>query len=64
MAAGYGSWFLFRHSRLAGSQDLDAWAARGVAAVRGAWREHVVAPLAGVKNELFNTFRRCVCCIS
>ena len=26
--------------------------------MRGAWREHVVAPLASVKDELFNTFRR------
>jgi hypothetical protein len=49
-----------RHSRLSGSRDLEEWAARGLGAVRGAWREHVVTPLAGLKDELFNTFRRWV----
>ena len=61
LASGYGALFLFRHSRLNGSGDLEAWARRGAAAVRGAWADHVVAPLAGVRDELFNTFRRCVC---
>lgn len=64
LASGYGALFLFRHSRLNGSGDLDAWARRAVSAVRGAWADHVVAPLAGVRDELFNTFRRCVGCLA
>ena len=36
--------------------------------VRGAWKDHVVGPLDGVRAELFNTYRRCaclfVCCLS
>jgi hypothetical protein len=47
-----------RHSQLSGSRDLEVWAASLVSSVRGAWRSHVVGPLAGVKDELFNTFRR------
>lgn len=27
--------------------------------VRGAWKDHVVGPLDGVRAELFNTYRRC-----
>lgn len=48
---------LHRHSRLSGSRDLEEWLRAGAEAVQGAWREHVVAPLAGLRNELFNTFR-------
>lgn len=55
---GYVSFFLYRHSRLSGSPDLENWALQGVEAVRGALRENVVKPLAQVKDELFNTFRR------
>ncbi|PSC72602.1 Nuclear control of ATPase [Micractinium conductrix] len=58
LATGWGTIFLYRHSRLSGSQDLDRWLRAGAAAVRGAYAEHVVAPLASVKDELFNTFRR------
>lgn len=46
-----------RHSRLSGSGDLDRWALAGVEAVQGAWRDHIIGPLAGVRDELFNTFR-------
>lgn len=49
--------FLYRHSRFAGSSDLDDWAALAAAAVKGAWADHVVSPLVVVRNELFSTFR-------
>ncbi|KAL4457516.1 hypothetical protein ABPG75_012381 [Micractinium tetrahymenae] len=56
VAVGWGG--VFVHSRLSGSRDLDDWARSAVSAVRGTWADHVVGPLADVKNELFNTFRR------
>ena len=49
--------FLYRHSRLAGSSDLDEWAAAAASAVKGAWADHVVSPLVVVRDELFSTFR-------
>lgn len=60
LAAGvsvYAGLFLYRNSRLAGSPNLDNWVAAGVAAVDGAWANHVVAPLVTVRDELFRTFR-------
>eukprot|EP00775_Hariotina_reticulata_P003230 gene3230-3507_t len=60
VAAGLGvsgAMFLYRHSRLAGSQDLENWAGAAVAAVRATWKEHVVQPLVLVRDELFKTFR-------
>ena len=56
--ATYALLFLYRHSSLAGSNDLRRWNRGAAKAVLGAWREHIVAPLDQVKNELFNTFRR------
>jgi len=56
--AGYGVLFLYRHSRLSGSRDLDNWAQQGVSLVGSAWKEHVIMPLDRVRGELFDTFRR------
>ncbi|PNG99855.1 Nuclear control of ATPase protein 2, partial [Tetrabaena socialis] len=53
----YGALWLVRHSRLAGSSDLDRWALGAACAVRSALRTHVVEPLAAVRDELFRTFR-------
>lgn len=58
LVVGYGTLFVFRHSRLCGSRDLENWAQAAATAVQGAWAEHVVGPLERVKGELFNTFRR------
>ncbi len=58
LAAGYGTIFIIRHSRLTGSHDLDNWAKAAVDGVRSAWAEHVIGPLERVRGELFNTFRR------
>jgi len=41
-----------------GSRDLEHWTQTAVDAARGAWVEHVIAPLDRLKGELFNTFRR------
>ncbi|GFR42686.1 hypothetical protein Agub_g3497 [Astrephomene gubernaculifera] len=53
----YGGAFLLRHSRLAGSDDLDRWILTALTAVRSALRTHVVEPLLAVRDELFRTFR-------
>ncbi|GLC60041.1 hypothetical protein PLESTB_001566900 [Pleodorina starrii] len=53
----YGGAYLVRHSRLAGSDDLDRWMVTAVSAVRSALRTHVAEPLAAVRDELFRTFR-------
>ncbi|GIL79063.1 hypothetical protein Vretifemale_8467 [Volvox reticuliferus] len=53
----YGGIFLVRHSRLAGSDDLDSWIQTAVSSVRSALRTHVAEPLAAVRDELFRTFR-------
>lgn len=55
---GYGALFVYRHSALSGSDDIDRWLKGGAAAVRSAWGEHVVRPLTALSDELFNTFRR------
>jgi hypothetical protein len=47
-----------RHSRLAGSRDLEDWAAGAYRAVAAAVLEHVAAPLAALRDHLFNTFRQ------
>lgn len=49
--------YLIKHSRLAGSSDLDEWVLASVAAARGAFWEHVVEPLEAVGQELFATLR-------
>lgn len=47
-----------RHSRLAGSRDLEDWAGGAYRAVAAAVLEHVAAPLAALRDHLFNTFRQ------
>ncbi|WIA16343.1 hypothetical protein OEZ85_013041 [Tetradesmus obliquus] len=49
--------FLIKHSRLAGSTDLDDWVKAAAATAKGAWMEHVVDPMLAVKDELLDTFR-------
>lgn len=46
-----------RHSRLSGSRDLEVWTFQAAEAVRNAYRENLVGPIATVKDELFKTFR-------
>lgn len=58
LGAGYVALFLYRHSRLSGSRDLEVWARKGISSVEAAVKEHVARPLKQVKDELFNTFRR------
>lgn len=57
VAAAGGLRFLYRHSRLAGSSDLDDWARQATTSVSGAWRDHIIAPLSTVRDELFKTLR-------
>lgn len=49
--------FLLRHSRLAGSDDLDRWIQGAVQAVQGLWQDHILGPLLTLRKELFSTFR-------
>lgn len=49
--------WLYRHSWLAGSNDLEDWAREGLAIVIDSWKAHIVKPLVDVRNELFATFR-------
>jgi nuclear-control-of-ATPase protein 2 len=49
--------WLYRHSRLSGSTDLEVWCTAAVDTLEGSWREHVVEPLMALRNELFSTFR-------
>ena len=46
-----------RHSRLVGSPDLERWTMEAGKAVAGAFRQHVVAPLVTIRNDLFATLR-------
>lgn len=59
MAAGAGTalMWLYRHSWLAGSPDLENWVSEASDIVRESWRVHIVQPLVDVRNELFKTFR-------
>ncbi|KAK9841994.1 hypothetical protein WJX81_003113 [Elliptochloris bilobata] len=57
-AGAFAVHFLYRHSRLAGSSDLEDWAARAYASLAGALVEHVLEPLAALRDHLFNTFRQ------
>ena len=47
-----------RHSRLAGSSDLEDWAAGAYSTLAGALVEHVLEPLGALRDHLFNTFRQ------
>ncbi|CAL8471106.1 g10648 [Coccomyxa elongata] len=50
--------FLYLHSPLAGSDDLERWGRSAAEAVAGAYRDRVLAPLLQLKDELFATFRQ------
>ena len=47
-----------RHSRLAGSRDLEQWGSQMGSSIVDAYQQHVAAPLLTVRNELFQTFRQ------
>ncbi|KAK9812896.1 hypothetical protein WJX72_005387 [[Myrmecia] bisecta] len=51
------SLFLYKHSRLAGSRDLEVWTRNAVDVVIASYQEHVIKPLATLRDELFKTFR-------
>lgn len=55
---GYGVFFIFKHSPLNGSDDLEKWCVAGLKAFQGAWKDHIIQPLQRVQGELFDTFRR------
>ncbi|GBG91003.1 hypothetical protein CBR_g51661 [Chara braunii] len=57
LATGTFVGFLIRHSRLAGSDDLERWAEQGGEATRAFWDEHVAQPWMLIKEDLFATFR-------
>ena len=57
IAAGWVLSFLYRHSALAGSDDLQRWGRSAVGAVRTAIKENVEKPLVTLQGELFKTFR-------
>jgi hypothetical protein len=59
-ASAYAAAFLYRHSPLAGSDDLRRWAQEGTDALSGAWRAHLVEPVIALRDELFKTFREWV----
>ena len=42
---GIVSGWLFRHSQLGGSDDLQRWTKEGVDAASGFWEEHVQEPV-------------------
>ena len=54
----YTSVFIFKHSRLNGSKDLENWIKFAIDSVKNIWSERVIDPLQKVKGELFDTFRR------
>lgn len=57
VAVGWVVAFLYRHSPLAGSDDLQRWARAAVGAVNTAIKENVEKPLVTLQGELFKTFR-------
>lgn len=57
-AATYVVVFVFKHSRLNGSHDLENWIKSGIDTVYNIWTERVAEPLQKVRGELFDTFRR------
>eukprot|EP00741_Cyanophora_paradoxa_P014328 tig00020780_g13819.t1 len=50
--------FLYRHSALNGSEDLERWVGAGRGAAAAFAREHVVAPLHSIYRELFTSLRQ------
>lgn len=57
IAVAYVLAFLYRHSPLAGSNDLQRWVGRAVQAATTAVKENVEKPLLSLQGELFKTFR-------
>lgn len=57
LVLGVGSRWLYRHSWLSGSTDLEDWWRWASEALTTSWRVHVVEPLLAVRDELFRTFR-------
>ena len=49
--------FLFSHSRLAGSDNLEVWTRSALTSIQSAWKDHVIEPLENLKAELCRTFR-------
>lgn len=45
--------FIYKNSRLAGSDNLDRWTATAVTAVKVQWKERVTEPLVVIRDELF-----------
>ncbi|BDA45296.1 probable nuclear control of ATPase protein 2 at C-terminar half [Coccomyxa sp. Obi] len=58
LACFWSGRFLYMHSPLAGSDDLERWGRSAAEAVAGAYRDRVLAPLLQLKDELFATFRQ------
>ncbi|XP_071706726.1 protein DGS1, mitochondrial-like [Rutidosis leptorrhynchoides] len=52
------SLWLLRHSRLAGSSDIDNWIIEAKDSVKGFLNDHVEQPLIAIRDELFETFRK------
>ncbi|KAK9901282.1 hypothetical protein WJX75_004086 [Coccomyxa subellipsoidea] len=50
--------FLYLHSPLVGSDDLEVWARSVAESITGAYRDRVLVPLLQLKDELFATFRQ------
>ncbi|GAX73074.1 hypothetical protein CEUSTIGMA_g527.t1 [Chlamydomonas eustigma] len=49
--------YIFWHSSLAGSNDLQRWSKATFDSISEAWQAHVVEPFKNIKGELFRTFR-------
>ncbi|KAD7477636.1 hypothetical protein E3N88_00772 [Mikania micrantha] len=52
------SLWLLRHSRLAGSSDIDNWILDAKDSVTAFMTDHVEQPLLAIRDELFETFRK------
>ncbi|CAL5228618.1 g11782 [Coccomyxa viridis] len=61
VASVAGLWtlrFLYIHSPLSGSDDLERWAGAATESIVSAYRDRVVGPILQLKDELFQTFRQ------
>lgn len=64
LGLGIASAWLYRHSRLNGSGDLDQWVKEGVDATSGFLEEHVQQPVLFFSITLYCMFRSdwaCLC---
>nr|XP_043632148.1 protein DGS1, mitochondrial [Erigeron canadensis] len=52
------SLWLFRHSRLGGSSDIDNWILEAKSSINSFLNDHVEQPLLAIRDELFETFRK------